>query len=199
MTGISTLHAASLLRRHDLKLDSYGAMGTLGNLKFAAAGGTAPSRRARFFDKIVIRLGALKDVLCSSSQQRANMRAWGEALRAEKRCAHLFGKLTANMMGNRAAVASVDKTLRRMTDMMSDQDVDGKWRRPLQGALNKVNAQDRQAMREGLLDLDRTYPDAVGPQPDNVSALVRLLKGMLEPVTPSGTGSVSTQRSKVIT
>ncbi|WYX17460.1 hypothetical protein WJ974_13865 [Achromobacter xylosoxidans] len=39
MTGISTLHAASLLRRHDLKLDSHGAMGTLGNLKFAAAGG----------------------------------------------------------------------------------------------------------------------------------------------------------------
>ena len=44
MTGISTLHAASLLRRHDMKLDSHGEMGTLGNLKFAAVGGA--SRRA---------------------------------------------------------------------------------------------------------------------------------------------------------
>ena len=74
MTGISTLHAASLLRRHDMKLDSHGEMGTLGNLKFAAVGGTAPSRRADF-DKIRIRLGALKDVLFSTSQQRADMLA----------------------------------------------------------------------------------------------------------------------------
>ena len=45
MTGISTLHAASLLRRHDMKLDSHGEMGTLGNLKFAAVGGTASGAR----------------------------------------------------------------------------------------------------------------------------------------------------------
>ena len=83
MTGISTLHAASLLRRHDMKLDSHGEMGTLGNLKFAAVGGTAPSRRADFLDKIRIRLGALKDVLFSTSQQRADMRAKGERARAE--------------------------------------------------------------------------------------------------------------------
>lgn len=180
MTGISTLHAASLLRRHDLKLDSHGAMGTLGNLKFAAAGGTAPSRRAHFFDKIGIRLGALKDVLFSSSQQRADMRARGETLRAEKRCAHLFGKLTAPLIDG-AGVASVDKTLRRMTNMMPAQDVEGKWRGPLQDALTKVNAKDLEAMREGLQDLEQAYPVSVGLPPENVRALIGLLKGMLVP------------------
>ncbi|MFY3287062.1 hypothetical protein ACOTEE_17245 [Achromobacter xylosoxidans] len=191
MTGISTLHAASLLRRHDLKLDSHGAMGTLGNLKFAAAGGTAPSRRAHFFDKIGIRLGALKDVLFSSSQQRADMRARGETLRAEKRCAHLFGKLTAPMIDG-AGVASVDKTLRRMTNMMPAQDVEGKWRGPLQDALTKVNAKDLEAMREGLQDLEQAYPVSVGLPPENVRALVGLLKGML---VPAGAGPVPEQAS----
>ncbi|MFY4257985.1 hypothetical protein ACOTCG_10335 [Achromobacter xylosoxidans] len=194
MTGISTLHAASLLRRHDLKLDSHGAMGTLGNLKFAAVGGTAPARRAHFFDKIGIRLGALKDALFSSSRQRADMRARGQALRAEKRCAHLFGKLTAPM-GEGAGVASVDKTLRRMTDMIPAQDVEGKWRGPLQDALKKVNAKDLEAMREGLQDLEQAYPVSVGLPPENVRALVGLLKSMLVPAgaVTSGAGPVPAQ------
>lgn len=187
MTGISTLHAASLLRRHDMKLDSHGEMGTLGNLKFAAVGGTAPSRRADFLDKIRIRLGALKDVLFSTSQQRADMRAKGEALRAQKRCGHLFGKLTASMADG-ASVASVDKTLRRMTDRMPAGDVDGKWRGPLQNALAKVNAKDLEAMRDGLRDLEQAYPVSVGQPPDNARALVELLKSMLAPVEAGTTG-----------
>ena len=187
MTGISTLHAASLLRRHDMKLDSHGEMGTLGNLKFAAVGGTAPSRRADFLDKIRIRLGALKDVLFSTSQQRADMRAKG-ALRAQKRCGHLFGKLTASMADG-ASVASVDKTLRRMTDRMPAGDVDGKWRGPLQDALAKVNEKDLEAMREGMQDLELAYPVSVGLPPDNVHALFVLLKSMLAPAGEAMRGS----------
>ena len=135
MTGISTLHAASLLRRHDMKLDSHGEMGTLGNLKFAAVGGAVPARGLPRQDPDTP--GRAEGCAVQHVAQRADM-AKGEALRAQKRCGHLFGKLTASMADG-ASVASVDKTLRRMTDRMPAGDVDGKWRGPLQDALAKVN------------------------------------------------------------
>ena len=84
-------------------------------------------------------------------------------------------------MADGASVASVDKTLRRMTDRMPAGDVDGKWRGPLQDALAKVNEKDLEAMREGMQDLELAYPVSVGLPPDNVHALFVLLKSMLAP------------------
>ena len=106
----------------------------------------------------------------------------------QKRCGHLFGKLTASMADG-ASVASVDKTLRRMTDRMPAGDVDGKWRGPLQDALAKVNEKDLEAMREGMQDLELAYPVSVGLPPDNVHALFVLLKSMLAPAGEAMRGS----------
>lgn len=180
MTQISTLHAASLLRRDAMKLDSHGAMGTLGNLKFAAQGGTGPSRRAGFLDKVRIRLGALKDVLLSSSERRAQIRLEGESLRAAKRCGHLFGKLTADM-GNSANIASADKTLQRMMANTTASSVNGKWRETLEKALARVNDKDLEAMRTGLLELDESYTRSAQAPSDETRAMIGLLKEMLFP------------------
>ena len=92
-------------------------------------------------------------------------------------------------MADGASVASVDKTLRRMTDRMPAGDVDGKWRGPLQDALAKVNEKDLEAMREGMQDLELAYPVSVGLPPDNVHALFVLLKSMLAPAGEAMRGS----------
>ena len=173
MTGISTLHAASLLRRHDMKLDSHGEMGTLGNLKFAAVGGTAvPARGLPRQDPDTPGRAegcAVQHVATARGYAGERRAARPEALRP-------LVRQVDGVHGRRR------QRRQRGQDVASHDGQDAGWRRrwkwrgPLQDALAKVNEKDLEAMREGMQDLELAYPVSVGLPPDNVHALFVLLR-----------------------